>query len=129
MWTTGGGNNDAQWSNTDYDALIAQIKASSDPAERFKLMHQAEDIIFKENMLCPIYYYVDLFLLNQKVQGFWSSPLGYKYFMYASVDNTAAAPDAAATDAPAADATTPEADTTAPAADTTAPAADATTTE
>jgi oligopeptide transport system substrate-binding protein len=49
------------------------------------MMHEAEDIIFEESMLCPIYYYVDLFLLNQKVEGFWSSPLGYKYFMYANV--------------------------------------------
>jgi ABC-type transport system substrate-binding protein len=84
MWVTGGGNNDAQWSNADYDALIAKVKASSDPAERFKLMHQAEDIIFAESMLAPIYYYVDLYLLNSKIQGFWASPLGYKYFMYAT---------------------------------------------
>lgn len=84
MWITGGGNNDAQWSNTDYDALIAKVKASSDPSERFKLMHQAEDIIFAESMLAPIYYYVDLYLLNSKIQGFWASPLGYKYFMYAT---------------------------------------------
>jgi oligopeptide transport system substrate-binding protein len=85
MWITGGGNNDAQWSNAEYDALIAQVKASDDPAERFELMHKAEDIIFAESMLCPIYYYVDLYLLNQKVEGFWSSPLGYKYFMFATV--------------------------------------------
>ena len=84
MWFTGGGNNDAQYSNAEYDALITKIKSSSDPKERFDLMHKAEDIIFKDNMLCPIYYYVDLFLLNPKVEGFWSSPLGYKYFMYAT---------------------------------------------
>ena len=85
MWVTGGGNNDAQWSNAKYDDLISKIKTSTDPAERFKMMHEAEDIIFEDSMLCPIYYYVDLYLLNQKVEGFWSSPLGYKYFMYAKV--------------------------------------------
>lgn len=84
MWITGGGNNDAQWSNAKYDALLKEIKASSDPKERFKKMHEAETIIFDEWMLCPIYYYVDLYLLNQKVEGFWSSPLGFKYFMYAT---------------------------------------------
>lgn len=84
MWVTGSGNNDAQWSNSKYDALISKIKASTDPVERFKMMHEAEDIIFEESLLCPIYYYVDLYLLNQKVDGFWSSPLGYKYFMYAT---------------------------------------------
>jgi oligopeptide transport system substrate-binding protein len=85
MWITGSGNNDAQWSNVKYDELIARIKTTTDPAERYTLMHQAEDIIFEESMLCPIYYYVDIFLLNQKLEGFWSTPLGFKYFMYTNV--------------------------------------------
>ncbi len=85
MWVTGGGNNDAQWSNAQYDELIKKIKSSSDKEERFKLMHEAEDIIFDENMLCPIYYYVDLYLQNTKIDGFWSSPLGFKYFKYATI--------------------------------------------
>lgn len=85
MWITGGGNNDAQWSNKDYDALIAKIKSSSDQTERMKLMHQAEDILFKEWVLCPIYYYVDIYLQDTKLEGVWSSPLGYKYFMYATM--------------------------------------------
>lgn len=85
MWITGGGNNDAQWSNTDYDALITQIKSSSDPEERMQLMHQCEDMIFDDWMLCPIYYYVDIYMLKDTVDGFYSSPLGFKFFKYASV--------------------------------------------
>ncbi|HPP36263.1 MAG TPA: peptide ABC transporter substrate-binding protein [Clostridiales bacterium] len=85
MWVTGSGNNDAQWSNAQYDELIRKIKVETNTEERYKMMHQAEDIIFEESMLCPIYYYVDIYLLNQKVEGFYSSPLGYKYFMYCSV--------------------------------------------
>ena len=85
MWITESGNNDAQWSNKEYDELIKKVKASSDPAERYELMHKAEDIIFSEWMLNPIYYYVDLYLLNPKVEGFYSSPLGYKYFMYSTI--------------------------------------------
>ncbi len=85
MWITDGGNNDAQWSNKKYDELITKIKSSSDPAERMKLMHEAEDIIFNEWMLAPIYFYVDIYMLSDKIEGFYSSPLGYKYFMYTSV--------------------------------------------
>lgn len=85
MWITGGGNNDAQWSNPEYDALISKIKSTTDNEERYKLMHQAEDMIFEDSMLCPIYYYVDLYLMDQSIEGFWSSPLGFKYFMYATV--------------------------------------------
>jgi oligopeptide transport system substrate-binding protein len=84
MWVTGGGNNDAQWSNAQYDSLINQAKNSSDPAERMRLMHEAEDILFGEWVLGPIYFYVDLYMITDSVKGFYSSPLGYKFFMYVS---------------------------------------------
>jgi len=85
MWITGSGNNDAQWSNKEYDELISRVKRSSDRAERMELMHKAEDILFEEWVLCPIYYYVDIYLKSQKLEGFYSSPLGYKYFMYTTI--------------------------------------------
>jgi len=91
MWVTGGGNNDAQYSNPEYDSLIKNIKSSTDPAKRFQMMHQAEDLIFKDWMLCPIYYYVDLYLQNPSVTGMYTSPLGFKYFMYATATAPAAA--------------------------------------
>jgi len=82
MWITGGGNNDAQWSNAEYDSLISKAKSTSDQAERMGYLHRAEDIIFEEWMLAPIYFYVDLFMKDTALQGFYASPLGYKYFMY-----------------------------------------------
>lgn len=85
MWTTDSGNNDAQWSNKEYDELIAKIKSSSDREERMKLMHEAEDILFEEYVLAPVYYYVDIYLKSPKLEGFYASPLGYKYFMYSKV--------------------------------------------
>ena len=45
MWLTGGGNNDAQYSNADYDAAINEAKSSADPEVRMAAMHRAEDII------------------------------------------------------------------------------------
>jgi len=85
MWITGSGNNDAQWSNPEYDELIKKIKTSSDQKERYELMHKAEDLIFQDWMLCPIYYYVDIYLKSPRLEGFYSSPLGYKYFMYTTI--------------------------------------------
>jgi oligopeptide transport system substrate-binding protein len=84
MWITGGGNNDAQWSNTQYDSYISQAKNTGDQAKRMEYMHAAEDILFAEWVLCPIYYYVDIFMIKGDVDNFYSSPLGYKYFMYAT---------------------------------------------
>ena len=82
MWISTSGNNDAQWVNTDFDALISKAKVTTDPAERMGYLHQAEDLLFDEWVLAPIYYYVDLYMIDTSLDGFFASPLGYKYFMY-----------------------------------------------
>ena len=87
MWVTDGGNNDAQWSNAEYDALIKGVKTGTDRTKRYADMHKAEDILMKELPVAPIYYYVDLYLKSTKLDGFYSSPLGYKYFMYCSIND------------------------------------------
>ncbi len=99
MWITASGNNDSQfgkdahkdyagyngktWAES-YDAIIAQVKSSSDPEERFELMHDAEDILMETGAICPIYYYTDIYMCSDAIEGFFSSPLGFKYFMFAS---------------------------------------------
>ena len=85
MWVTGGGNNDAQWSNAEYDKLISEIKSSTNQEERYQKMHEAEKILAEEMPVVPLYYYTDLMLVSEKLEGFYSSPLGYKFFMYTSV--------------------------------------------
>ena len=82
LWITTSGNNDAQWSNANYDSLISKAKSTANQAERMSYLHQAEDILFNECVLSPIYYYVDLYMLDPSINGFYASPLGYKYFMY-----------------------------------------------
>ena len=81
MWLTGGGNNDAQYSNPDYDALIQQAKASADPAERMDLMHQAEDILLGQDWVVnPLYFYTQKYMLADGIQGMYYTPLGYYFF-------------------------------------------------
>ncbi|MCL1831160.1 MAG: ABC transporter substrate-binding protein, partial [Oscillospiraceae bacterium] len=82
MFITGGGNNDGQWSNAEFDELIKTVKNSGDQKERMELMHKAEDILFADWVVGPIYYYVDIYMIADDIGGFYSSPLGYKYFMY-----------------------------------------------
>lgn len=113
MWTTVSGNNDVQfgkgahqqlkmydldltaygidvkvengtWAET-YDVLVGEIKACSDTETRYELMHLAEDILMSTGCLTPIYYYTDIYMLNSSVQGFYSNPLGYKYFMNCTI--------------------------------------------
>lgn len=114
MWTTSSGNNDVQfgkganasaaaysidctdcgidlkvtdgtWAET-YDALITQIKTCADNDTRYKLMHKAEDMLMETGCLTPLYYYTDLYMIDSNVKGFFSNPLGYKYFMYCTIE-------------------------------------------
>ena len=113
MWTSGSGNNDVQfgkgahkdlamynldltpyggkkvengtWAET-YDVLISMIKSCTDSEDRYAMMHLAEDMLMDTGCIVPIYYYTDLYMVDDKVNGFFSNPLGYKYFMYTDVD-------------------------------------------
>ena len=84
MWMTGGGNNDAQYAVPEYDALIAEAKASADPNVRMTAMHKAEDIIMgRDWALGPIYFYTQKYLM-QDIDGAFYTPLGYFVFSYTS---------------------------------------------
>lgn len=114
MWTTASGNNDIQfgkgahanvtgysldltkfgyedkvengtWAQT-YDVLIARIKSCTDASKRYAMMHVAEDMLMASGCVTPIYYYTDLYMLDSSVKGFFSNPLGYKYFMYCTIE-------------------------------------------
>ena len=83
MWMTGGGNNDAQYANDDYDALIKQAKTTTDNAERMDLLHQAEDkLIGEDNVLAPLYFYTQKYMLADGIEGMYYCPLGYFFFGY-----------------------------------------------
>ena len=113
MWTTVSGNNDIQfgkgahaklkmydldltalgydvkvedgtWAET-YDVLIAKIKGETDNVKRYKMMHIAEDILMSTGCVVPLYYYTDVFMIDDSVEGFFCNPLGYKYFMYCTI--------------------------------------------
>ena len=46
------------------------------------MMHIAEDMLMSTGCLTPLYFYTDIYMLDDSVQGFYSNPLGYKYFMH-----------------------------------------------
>ena len=113
MWTSGSGNNDSQfgkganaeahiysidltpygadlkvengtWAET-YDAAIIAIKTCTDKNARYGMMHAAEDLLMSTGAITPIYYYTDIYMIDDAVSGFFCNPLGYKYFMYCTV--------------------------------------------
>lgn len=72
------------WAET-YDKVVELYKKEVDPAKRYALMHKAEDLLMTTNCITPIYFYTDLYMIDPAIEGFFSSPLGYKYFMYSNV--------------------------------------------
>ena len=115
MWTSASGNNDIQFGKGDhknvkaysidltkfgysdkvengtwaetYDVLISRIKSCTDDANRYAMMHVAEDMLMSTGCVTPIYYYTDMYMLDKNVKGFYSNPLGYKYFMYCTFED------------------------------------------
>ena len=68
-----------------YDQLIADIKAETDLAVREQLMHQAEDMLMDTWALIPLYYYNDLFMMSEELEGVYATLTGEKFFMFASM--------------------------------------------
>lgn len=114
MWVTASGNNDVQFGKGDhaalkmykldltdlgydvkvengtwaetYDVLISLIKSCTDNTVRYQLMHRAEDLLMQTGCIVPLYFYTDIYMLDDSVKGFFSNPLGYKYFMYCTIE-------------------------------------------
>ena len=64
---------------------MANAAKETNANKRFQILHNAETLLMETGAICPIYYYTDIYMLKQNVSGFFSSPLGYKFFMYCSV--------------------------------------------
>ncbi|MCI5972048.1 MAG: peptide ABC transporter substrate-binding protein [Anaerococcus sp.] len=81
MWLTGGGNNDAQYKNPEFDNYVKAAKATSDPDERMENMHKAEDILIGEdNVVAPLYFYNNSYMMKPNIKGLYYTPLGYFFY-------------------------------------------------
>jgi oligopeptide transport system substrate-binding protein len=71
LWTCKSGNNNTNWCNKDYDAVIAKAKNTLDNDARYKLYREAEDILGGENgdmPVLPIYWYTFANLERESVK-------------------------------------------------------------
>jgi oligopeptide transport system substrate-binding protein len=72
--TSTGPMNYGQYSNEEYDRLMAESDVTTDEEARNELMRQAEALMLAELPLIPIYHYVDKNLVSPKVQGWVDNP-------------------------------------------------------
>jgi oligopeptide transport system substrate-binding protein len=78
LWTCDSGNNNTNWCNKKYDALIKKADSTPNANARYLLYQQAENLLSgpKGDMpLMPIYWYTYTALVSQKVKGFSINPM------------------------------------------------------
>ena len=68
-------DNNAGWSNPQYDALCAQAAREPDSQKRMKLLAQAEQILLDQAPVIPIFYYTNQYMFRSNVHGIPFDPL------------------------------------------------------
>ncbi|UJL46126.1 peptide ABC transporter substrate-binding protein [Virgibacillus sp. NKC19-16] len=88
LWVTESGNNKMDYSNEEYDALMeeAQTELAQDPEARYENFLEAEQILFEDAAIAPIYQSSMAQLVSPKIEGVFVNPFGAKYeYKWASV--------------------------------------------
>ena len=68
--------NDAQYHNDQYNALMDEVHNTVDVGKRMQLLHEAEQMLFDQSLLIPIYYTTTPYVANDKIAGYNWSILG-----------------------------------------------------
>jgi oligopeptide transport system substrate-binding protein len=79
LFTCDSGNNNTNWCNKKYDALVKQAERTPDFDKRVVLYQQAETILTGPNgdlPIMPIYWYTFTDLYRSNVKGFFTAPTG-----------------------------------------------------
>lgn len=85
LLVTDDANNNSFYSNPEYDAMVQQIKAETDPAKAVELINQAEDLVMEEYPFINLYYKANNFLMKDYVKGYYMLSNGNLCFKDASI--------------------------------------------
>lgn len=77
LYQTGAGSNDTDYSNPEFDSLMTQAAAATSPEESAKILDKAQEILFKELPVVPLWY--------ANVNGGWSEKVSNVVFNWKSV--------------------------------------------
>ena len=75
-FVNGGDYNNGIWTNGEYDALVEQVKAATDKAEKYELTQQAEQILVDGACIIPFYGLTTAYATQDYVEGFAIGDLG-----------------------------------------------------
>jgi oligopeptide transport system substrate-binding protein len=78
IWTCGSGNNNTNYCNKSYDALMKKATAEPDQAKRYDLYQQAEAMLTGPSgdmPIAPIYWYTFAYQVASNVSGWNTNPM------------------------------------------------------
>jgi oligopeptide transport system substrate-binding protein len=69
MWTKGNGNNNTGWHSKRFESMLKDAAQKADPAERFRLLAEAEKLLMEERPILPVSWYSRNYLHRPEVKG------------------------------------------------------------
>ncbi len=87
MFRTGNANNAFGWSNRAFDALLDQAAVTADPAARFALLKNAEQIMLDDAACAPLVFGARTYLINPAVKNWEPAPLGIHRYQLIELKN------------------------------------------
>ncbi len=84
LFTSFSDNNSTFYNNPEYDKLMLEAAATTDPAEHFAKLHEAEAMVSADTSCIPVYYYATYWLAIPEIKGVTTYPTGEKLFMTAT---------------------------------------------
>ncbi|WP_394022396.1 peptide ABC transporter substrate-binding protein [Anaerococcus martiniensis] len=85
---TENGNNDAFYSNPEFDNLMKEAGESSDNEFRFEKMAEAEKIVMEDMGVTPIYFYTQPYLQKSYVTGVYKNNMNYPTLTFADIEQS-----------------------------------------
>jgi len=86
LFVTDHPGNRINYSNPDYDAIVAKIRNTVDEKERFGLMHDAESIFMDDMPLVPVYFNTKVFMDQPNIKGILRHPVGTLDYKWAEIE-------------------------------------------
>lgn len=85
LWVTGASKNDANYSNLEFDRLIASAKAPTNLEDRWQDLADAEKLQVSEQPTIPLYFNKMRYVVNPSLKGVYNTILSYPNLTYSEM--------------------------------------------
>ncbi len=86
LWRTGGGNNNTNWGDPEYDRLLDAALEAKSQEERYAIYRRMEKILLRDLPIMPIYFYTYARIISPRVKNFRTTFLDNYPWKYVDLD-------------------------------------------